>query len=89
MQVKTNILNLPLQEFVHPGTRACTGCGLAIAYRVGLKALGKDTILIVQSGMVYASGKERVDMIGIVLPLRLCYQGQPPAVHTERLNFSL
>ena len=47
MQVKTNILRLPTQEFVHPGTRACTGCGLAIAYRIGLKALGKDTILIV------------------------------------------
>ncbi len=47
MQSKTTILNLPTEEFVHPGTRACTGCGLSIAYRVGLKALGKDTILIV------------------------------------------
>jgi len=47
MQAKTNILSLPIQEFVHPGTRACTGCGLAIAYRIGLKALGKNTILIV------------------------------------------
>ena len=47
MQAKTTILSLPTQEFVHPGTRACTGCGLAIAYRVGLKALGKDTILVV------------------------------------------
>src|SRR4030043_666496 len=47
MQAKTTILSLPAEEFVHPGTRACTGCALAIAYRVGLKALGKDTILIV------------------------------------------
>jgi len=47
MQAKTTILSLPTEEFVHPGTRACTGCGLAIAYRVGLKALGKDTILVV------------------------------------------
>lgn len=47
MQAKTTILTLPTEEFVHPGTRACTGCGLAIAYRVGLKALGKDTILAV------------------------------------------
>jgi pyruvate ferredoxin oxidoreductase beta subunit len=47
MQIKTNILNLPIQEFVHPGTRACSGCGLSIAYRIGLKALGRDTILIV------------------------------------------
>ncbi|MDD4356839.1 MAG: thiamine pyrophosphate-dependent enzyme [Smithellaceae bacterium] len=47
MQVKTTILSLPTEELVHPGTRACTGCGLAIAYRVGLKALGKDTMLVV------------------------------------------
>jgi pyruvate ferredoxin oxidoreductase beta subunit len=47
MQAKTNILSLPIEEFLHSGTRACTGCGLAIAYRVGLKALGKDTILVV------------------------------------------
>jgi pyruvate ferredoxin oxidoreductase beta subunit len=47
MQAKTTILSLPTEEFVQPGTRACTGCGLAIAYRVGLKALGKDTILVV------------------------------------------
>jgi pyruvate ferredoxin oxidoreductase beta subunit len=47
MQAKTTILSLPEEEFVHPGTRACTGCGLAIAYRVALKALGKNTILVV------------------------------------------
>jgi len=47
MLSKTTILSLPEEEFVHPGTRACTGCGLAIAYRVGLKALGKNTILVV------------------------------------------
>ncbi|HLZ18123.1 MAG TPA: thiamine pyrophosphate-dependent enzyme, partial [Smithellaceae bacterium] len=47
MSSKSTILSLPQEEFVHPGTRACTGCGLAIAYRVGLKALGRDTMLIV------------------------------------------
>ncbi|MFA5285643.1 MAG: thiamine pyrophosphate-dependent enzyme, partial [Smithellaceae bacterium] len=47
MQAKSTILSLPTEEFVHPGTRACTGCGLSIAYRVGLKALGRDTILVV------------------------------------------
>jgi len=47
MQAKTSILSLPEEEFVHPGNRACSGCGLAIAYRIGLKALGKDTILVV------------------------------------------
>jgi pyruvate ferredoxin oxidoreductase beta subunit len=44
---KTTILNLPEEEFVQPGTRACSGCALGIAYRIGLKALGKNTILVV------------------------------------------
>ncbi len=47
MSTKTTILTLPREEFVHPGNRACTGCGLSIAYRIGLKALGPDTILVV------------------------------------------
>jgi len=47
MTAKTTILTLPTEELVHPGNRACTGCGLNIAYRIGLKALGPDTILVV------------------------------------------
>ncbi len=47
MEKATTILNLTEEEFVHPGNRACTGCGLSIVYRMGLKALGKDTILVV------------------------------------------
>lgn len=47
MAEKTTILNLTEEEFVHPGNRACSGCGLSIVYRTGLKALGKDTILVV------------------------------------------
>jgi pyruvate ferredoxin oxidoreductase beta subunit len=47
MSEKTTILNLPEDELVHPGNRACAGCGLSIIYRIGLKALGRDTILVV------------------------------------------
>jgi len=47
MDSKTSILSLPVDEFVNPGTRACAGCTLGIAYRIGLKALGKNTILVV------------------------------------------
>ena len=47
MTAKTTVLTLPKEEHVHPGNRACTGCGLSIAYRIGLKALGPDTILVV------------------------------------------
>ncbi|MFO7839637.1 MAG: thiamine pyrophosphate-dependent enzyme [Desulfosalsimonadaceae bacterium] len=47
MAEKTSILNLPEEELVHPGNRACAGCGLSIIYRIGAKALGRDTILVV------------------------------------------
>jgi pyruvate ferredoxin oxidoreductase beta subunit len=47
MHTKTTILSLPDEEFVNPGNRACSGCGLGIAYRIALKALGSDTILVV------------------------------------------
>ncbi len=47
MAEKTTTLNLTEEEFVHPGNRACSGCGLSIVYRMGLKALGKNTILVV------------------------------------------
>lgn len=36
--------DLPEEEFIYPGTRACSGCGFALAYRFALKALGKQTI---------------------------------------------
>ena len=44
---KTNVINLIEEEYVHPGNRACTGCGLSILYRIGLKALGRDCIFVV------------------------------------------
>lgn len=45
--MKTTILDLPEEELVEPGNRACAGCALGIAYRVGLKALGRNTLLVV------------------------------------------
>lgn len=47
MSTKTTILDLPEEELVYPGNRACSGCGLGIVYRIGLKALGRDTIVAV------------------------------------------
>ncbi|MCP4752753.1 MAG: pyruvate synthase subunit beta [Proteobacteria bacterium] len=44
---KTNVLNLTTEEFIHPGNRACSGCGLSILYRIGLKAMGRDCIFVV------------------------------------------
>ncbi len=44
---KTTTLSLPEKEYTLPGNRACVGCGLSIAYRHGLKALGDRVILTV------------------------------------------
>ncbi len=43
----TNPVNLTAEEFMHPGNRACSGCGLATLYRIGLKALGRNSIFVV------------------------------------------
>lgn len=32
---------------MYPGNRACSGCGLSLLYRIGLKALGRDTITVI------------------------------------------
>ncbi|MHA1310562.1 MAG: thiamine pyrophosphate-dependent enzyme [Candidatus Helarchaeota archaeon] len=39
--------DIPEEEFILSGTRACSGCGLSLAYRFALKALGKNTIITV------------------------------------------
>ncbi|MBP8645141.1 MAG: pyruvate synthase subunit beta [Syntrophobacteraceae bacterium] len=38
-------MELPAKEYILPGTRTCAGCGLPIAYRYILKALGPKTIM--------------------------------------------
>jgi len=43
----TTPVQLTAEEFMHPGNRACSGCGLSILYRIGLKALGRDCIFVV------------------------------------------
>jgi len=43
----TNPVNLTAEEFIYPGNRACSGCGLSTLYRIGLKALGRDSIFVV------------------------------------------
>lgn len=35
------------EELIYPGTRACAGCAMALAYRMALKALGPNTITTV------------------------------------------
>ncbi|MHA1803713.1 MAG: pyruvate synthase subunit beta, partial [Promethearchaeota archaeon] len=42
-----NVMDLPEEEYIYPGTRACSGCGMALVYRMALKALGPKTIITV------------------------------------------
>lgn len=41
------VMQLPEEEYMLPGTRACSGCGLSLAYRHILKALGEKAILTI------------------------------------------
>jgi pyruvate ferredoxin oxidoreductase beta subunit len=41
------VMDLPEEEFIYPGTRACAGCSMALIYRIALKALGSNTIVTV------------------------------------------
>lgn len=40
-----NLFKIHEKEYILPGTRACQGCGLSIAYRFALKALRENTIV--------------------------------------------
>ncbi len=42
-----NVLDIVEDEYIHPGTRMCAGCAMALIYRFALKALGPKTILTV------------------------------------------
>jgi len=42
-----NIFKIDEREYILPGNRACQGCGLALAYRHALKALGQNIILTI------------------------------------------
>jgi len=41
------LMEIPDEEFIYPGTRACAGCSMALIYRMALKALGPNTIITV------------------------------------------
>ncbi|MFX0033471.1 MAG: thiamine pyrophosphate-dependent enzyme [Promethearchaeota archaeon] len=41
------VMDIPEDEFIYPGTRACAGCSMALIYRIALKALGPNTIITV------------------------------------------
>ena len=80
MAEKTTTLNLTEEEFVHPGNRACSGCGLSIVYRMGLKALGKYTILVVldnPKGLTYG-GETAAPAFQEIAKKIISYKGLKP-----------
>jgi pyruvate ferredoxin oxidoreductase beta subunit len=46
------INNIPVEEHFASGHRGCAGCGAALAIRYGLKAAGKNTIVVSATGCV-------------------------------------
>jgi len=42
--------DLPQEEYLLAGHRACAGCGATLAYRYAIKALGPQTIVVVPAG---------------------------------------
>jgi len=44
-----NLFKINEKEYILPGTRACQGCSLSLAYRMALKALRENTIMTVSA----------------------------------------
>ncbi len=47
MTMQENLFRINDREYILPGSRACQGCGLSIAYRFILKALRENTIVAI------------------------------------------
>ena len=70
----TGVLNLPDEEYMLPGNRACPGCGLAMAFRYILKALNGEAVLAVPAccltvlGGMYPNSSANVPWMNVVFP---------------------
>jgi len=70
----TTVLNLPDEEYMLSGNRACPGCGLAIAFRYILKALDGEAVFAVPAccltvlGGMYPNSSARVPWMNVVFP---------------------
>ena len=45
VKMPENLFKINEKEYILPGSRACQGCGLSLAYRYALKALRENTIV--------------------------------------------
>ena len=45
--MQDNLFKINETEYILPGSRACQGCGLTLAYRHMLKALRENTVLTI------------------------------------------
>ena len=68
------IADLPEQEYMLPGNRTCSGCGLSVAFRYILKALEGDMIAVVPAscltvlGGMYPQSSVRIPWLNVAFP---------------------
>jgi pyruvate ferredoxin oxidoreductase beta subunit len=70
MTERVKLYDIPEEEFLLPGNRMCSGCGLSLIYRTALKALGPNTIITVPASCLTVlhgmQGFTSVDKISVL-----------------------
>ncbi|MEZ0290503.1 MAG: thiamine pyrophosphate-dependent enzyme [Sulfolobales archaeon] len=54
-----NIKEIPPEDLYTSGHRTCAGCGAALAYRLILKAAGRNTVLLGPTGCMYVANSHQ------------------------------
>ena len=72
--METRIVDLPDTDYMLPGNRSCSGCGLAIAFRFILRALEGQAIVVVPAscltvlGGMYPVSSVKVPWLNVAFP---------------------
>jgi pyruvate/2-oxoacid:ferredoxin oxidoreductase beta subunit len=70
----TKVLDMPTEEYVLPGNRACAGCGIGIGLRAITKALGQNMAMTVPAscltvlGGMYPTSSVSVPWVNVCFP---------------------
>jgi pyruvate ferredoxin oxidoreductase beta subunit len=75
----TKILDLPAEEYVLPGNRACAGCGIGIGLRAITKALGDNMVMTVPASCLTVLGGMYPTSSVSVPWLNVCFPGTAAA----------
>ena len=80
----TNIIDLPAEEYVLPGNRACAGCGIGIGLRAITKALDGQMVMTVPAscltvlGGMYPISSLEVPWVNVAFPSTAAVGGGDP-----------